>query len=141
MSAVTGLYYFDGGVLQSAYPLQAEYNEIRIYKGSELSGLGLVLQGADRYTAIGYNYYATMKNKSTGDVVFVNKAVSFTTRDALDPNYPGTDPVLVLMWDDGDLASGGTFYLQYKAVAAGTVTGNEFFSPITVHILDVTSGV
>jgi len=130
---VTGLIYFDGGALETEHSLQAEYNEIIIYQDSQLPGLGLVVQNCSRL-ASGYDIYATMVSRS-GSVVFVNRAVDFTTRHGLDPDYPDDDPVFVLWWASGDVLIPGSYCLQFKAVDQAVVTGVEYFPVLSVEIL------
>lgn len=131
--AVTGLTYFDGGVLEAEHRLQAEYNEIIIYQDSQLPGLGLVVQNCPRLSS-GYDIYATMVSDA-GSVVFVNRSVDFTTRQGLDPDYPDDDPVFVLWWASGDVMTVGSYNLQFKAVDQLVSTGVEYFPVIALKIL------
>lgn len=130
---VTGLIYFDGGVLETEPELQAEYNEIVLYRDSQLPGIGFVIQNTTRI-ASGFDIYANMVSLD-GNVVFVNRLLELTNRQALDPYYVDDDPVIILWLAPGDVASAGSYNFQFRAVSQSAVTAVEYFPELLLRIL------
>lgn len=132
-SGVIELVYFDGGVLETEPQLQAEYNEVVLYEDSQLPGFGFVIQNTTRI-ASGFDIYANMVSLD-GNVVFVNRLLELTSRQALDPYYVDDDPVIILWLASGDVATGGRYNLQFRAVSQTAVTAVEYFPELLVRIL------
>lgn len=133
--SIEGLVYFDGGVLETEPELHAEYNEIVLYQGSELPGIGFVVQNTTRF-ASGYDILGNMVSVSvSGTVVFVNRAIELTTRRTLDPDYPDDDPVMIVWFTSSDVFTAGIYELQMRAINQTAVSAVEYFPVVTVRIL------
>jgi len=130
-----GLYYINGGVLQSDHSLPEECNRICLYERSTLPSLGYVLQGNVRVSDTTHDFYATMVNLNNGNVVFVNRALEFSTLRELDEDYENDSPVLILVWQLTDLET-GNYKMQPKAIDKTAVTSIEYFTPVDIEVLE-----